>query len=134
MARQFPPPLQKRPACTGPIDWKDWPALERDLQNLKDATASAGAVDVFMTSPSPGQIGRFLPNRSYPNDEAYLARLADVMKREYRAIIDAGFVLASINLLPKRSHFSPAQAQTAKRRHRDRRRRSRYARASRAGR
>src|SRR5262249_51123669 len=57
MARQFAPPFQKRPACTGPIDWKDWPAVERDLRNLKDASAGVPGA-VFMTSPSPGQIGR----------------------------------------------------------------------------
>jgi len=93
MARQFVPPFQKRPACTGPVEWKDWPAVERDIQTLKDAAASAGADEVFMTSPSPGQIGRFLQNRYYPSDEKYLYTLADVMKREYRAIVDAGFIL-----------------------------------------
>ena len=46
-----------------------------------------------MTSPSPGQIGRFLANRYYPSDEAYLYALADVMKREYEAIARAGFTL-----------------------------------------
>jgi len=93
MARQFAPPFQKRPACTGPVEWKDWAAVERDIQTLKDAAASAGAGEVFMTSPSPGQIGRFLQNRYYPSDEKYLYTLADVMKREYRAIVDAGFIL-----------------------------------------
>ena len=93
MARQFAPPFQKRPACTGPVSWKDWPAVERDIQNLKDGAEAAGAAEVFMTSPSPGQIGRFLQNRYYPSDEKYLYTLADVMKREYKAIVDAGFVL-----------------------------------------
>ena len=93
MARQFAPPFQKRPACTGPVAWKGWPAVERDIQNLKDGAAAAGADEVFMTSPSPGQIGRFLQNRYYPSDEKYLYTLADVMKREYKAIVDAGFVL-----------------------------------------
>jgi 5-methyltetrahydropteroyltriglutamate--homocysteine methyltransferase len=93
MARQLAPPFQKRPACVGPVAWKDWPAVERDIQNLRDAAAAAGAGEVFMTSPSPGQIGRFLQNRYYPSDEKYLYTLADVMKREYRAIIDAGFTL-----------------------------------------
>jgi len=46
-----------------------------------------------MTSPSPGQIGRFLQNQYYPSDEKYLYTLADVMKREYKAILDAGFTL-----------------------------------------
>jgi 5-methyltetrahydropteroyltriglutamate--homocysteine methyltransferase len=93
MARQFAPPFQRRPACTGPVAWKDWPAMERDLQNLKDAAAASGAGEVFMTSPSPGQIGRFLQNRFYPSDEEYLYTLADVMKREYQAVVGAGFIL-----------------------------------------
>jgi len=63
MARQFAPPFQRRPACTGPVTWKDWAAVERDIQNLKDATVGGTAAGVFMTSPSPGQIGRFLANR-----------------------------------------------------------------------
>ena len=92
MARQFAPPFQKRPACTGPVEWKDFPAVERDIQNLKDATAGRSE-EVFMTSPSPGQIGRFLQNRYYPSDEKYLYTLADVMKREYQAIVQAGFLL-----------------------------------------
>jgi 5-methyltetrahydropteroyltriglutamate--homocysteine methyltransferase len=92
MARQFAPPFQKRPACTGPIEWKDWPAVERDIRNLRDA-ATGRSEEVFMTSPSPGQIGRFLQNRYYPSDEKYLYTLADVMKREYQAIVQAGFIL-----------------------------------------
>jgi len=92
MARQHAPPFQQRPACTGPIEWKDWPAVERDIQNLRDATAGT-AGEVFMTSPSPGQIGRFLQNRHYPSDEAYLYRLAEIMRREYRAMVQAGFLL-----------------------------------------
>jgi 5-methyltetrahydropteroyltriglutamate--homocysteine methyltransferase len=93
MARQFAPPFQKRPACTGPVAWKDWTAVERDIENLRDAAAAAGAQHVFMTSPSPGQIGRFLQNKFYATDEEYLYTLAEVMKREYRAIVQAGFIL-----------------------------------------
>ena len=93
MARQLAPPFQKRPACIGPVAWKDWPAVERDIQNLRDATAAGVAEAVFMTSPSPGQIGRFLTNRHYPSDEAYLYTLADVMRREYQAIVQAGLTL-----------------------------------------
>jgi 5-methyltetrahydropteroyltriglutamate--homocysteine methyltransferase len=92
MARQFAPPFQKRPACTGPVEWKDWPAVERDIRNLKDAAAGRSE-EVFMTAPSPGQIGRFLQNRYYPSDEKYLYTLADVMRREYQAIVQTGLIL-----------------------------------------
>ena len=46
-----------------------------------------------MTSPSPGQIARYLKNKYYPSEEAYVFALADVMRREYQAIVDAGFML-----------------------------------------
>jgi 5-methyltetrahydropteroyltriglutamate--homocysteine methyltransferase len=91
--RQFASPFQKRPACTGPIMWKDWPAVEKDLENLKVATASTPAQEVFVTSPSPGQIARFLHNHYYPTEEEYLYALAEVVKRQYQAITEAGFLL-----------------------------------------
>jgi len=53
----------------------------------------AEAVERFMTSPSPGQIARYLRNRHYATEEAYVYALADVMKAEYQAIVDAGFIL-----------------------------------------
>jgi len=46
-----------------------------------------------MTAVSPGQAARFLVNRHYPTHEAYIHALADVLKREYAAIVRAGFLL-----------------------------------------
>ena len=58
-ARSFTAPFQKRPACTGPIAWKNWPEVEKDIANLKAAVDGVRAEEVFMTSVSPGQkIGR----------------------------------------------------------------------------
>jgi 5-methyltetrahydropteroyltriglutamate--homocysteine methyltransferase len=93
LLKQFASPFQHRPACSGAIAWKDWPAVEADIARAKEATAAAGAQEVFMTSPSPGQIARYLKNAYYPDDQAYLDALADTMTREYRAIVAAGFVL-----------------------------------------
>ena len=53
----------------------------------------AGVEESFMTSPSPGQIARYLKNHHYKTVEEYLFTLADVMAREYRAIVEAGFIL-----------------------------------------
>src|SRR5262249_4533118 len=93
MLAYFASPFQYRPACAGPVKWKDFAALEADIALAKEATAGAEAADVFFTSPSPGQIARYLKNQHYPSEEAYLYALADVMAREYRAIVDAGLVL-----------------------------------------
>ena len=80
-------------ACSGPIAWKDRPAVERDLGNLRTAVGEPEAEEVFMTAASPGVIAYFLPNDYYPDEEAYLYALAEVMKDEYKAIVDSGFLL-----------------------------------------
>jgi 5-methyltetrahydropteroyltriglutamate--homocysteine methyltransferase len=82
-----------RPACDGPIEWKDRAAVERDTANFRAALAGVAPVEAFMTAASPGVIAHFLKNQHYPTREAYLARLVDVMKDEYDAIHRAGFVL-----------------------------------------
>ncbi len=81
------------PACNGDIRVKDPGAVQRDIANLRAAAAGAGARQLFMTAASPGVIALFLPNRHYPNREAYLAAIADAMRSEYRAIVDAGVTL-----------------------------------------
>jgi 5-methyltetrahydropteroyltriglutamate--homocysteine methyltransferase len=82
-----------RPACNGPIDWKDRGAVQTDIANLKAALESVRPSEAFMTAASPGVIAHFLRNDHYPSREAYLARLVDVMKDEYDAIHRAGFIL-----------------------------------------
>jgi 5-methyltetrahydropteroyltriglutamate--homocysteine methyltransferase len=89
----FASPFQYRPMCSGDVAWKDWPAAQADIAMAKAAMQGAKAQEYFMTSPSPGQIARYLKNRHYKTEEAYVYALADVMKREYKAIVDAGFVL-----------------------------------------
>jgi 5-methyltetrahydropteroyltriglutamate--homocysteine methyltransferase len=93
LLKQFASPFQHRPACSGPVDWKDWPAAQADIGTAKAAMQGAKAEEFFMTSPSPGQIARFLKNKYYPSEEAYVFALADVMQREYKAIVDAGLIL-----------------------------------------
>jgi len=82
-----------RPSCTGPIEWRDREAVQKDAADLKAALAGASPAEAFMTAASPGVIAHFLRNEHYPTRDAYLARLTDVMKEEYDAIVAAGFVL-----------------------------------------
>jgi 5-methyltetrahydropteroyltriglutamate--homocysteine methyltransferase len=90
---QFASPFQHRPACSGPVSWKDFAAVEADIARAKAAMSKAGVEEYFMTSPSPGQIARYLKNAHYKTVEEYLFALSDVMSREYRAIVEAGFIL-----------------------------------------
>jgi 5-methyltetrahydropteroyltriglutamate--homocysteine methyltransferase len=88
-----PGPTTTQLTCTGPLAWKDFSAVETDIANLRSATEHLPVADAFMTAASPGVIVTSIPNRHYPSDEAYLQAAAEVMKREYAAIVDAGFIL-----------------------------------------
>ncbi len=86
-------PAITRPVCSSPLEPLDQSAVETDIANLKAATEGAGVADIFMSAASPGVISAFLKNDYYPDHEAYLMALADLMKAEYDAIHRAGFVL-----------------------------------------
>lgn len=83
----------RRPACGGPIGWKDRDAGRNDIRRFKAALQGLAPREAFMTAASPGVIALFLENRFYDGQEKYLEALAEVMKEEYEAIHAAGFVL-----------------------------------------
>ena len=47
----------------------------------------------FIPAVAPGTIELQRTNDYYPTQEEYLAAIADAMKQEYRAIVEAGFIL-----------------------------------------
>jgi 5-methyltetrahydropteroyltriglutamate--homocysteine methyltransferase len=81
------------PGCVGELRYKDRSALDRDIAHLKAAAAKSNPAEAFMTAPSPGILTRFIINLHYPTEEDYVAALAEMMAVEYRAIVEAGFVL-----------------------------------------
>jgi len=98
-AREFPEYAARRatpyrrPACNAPVAWKDFAAVEKDIANLQAATTGLQVEEAFLTAVSPGTIVNFFPNRYYPTRDAYLEAVAEVMQREYEAIVQAGFLL-----------------------------------------
>jgi len=82
-----------RPTCNGPMAWKDFGAVERDIANFKEAADKAKPVGTFMTAASPGVVAFFLGNEYYKSDDEYLDALTAVMKDEFEAIANAGFLL-----------------------------------------
>ena len=93
LARQRRSPGFARPSCNGPIAWKDRSAVQADIETMWAATAATVPEEAFMTAASPGVIAHFLQNQYYPTRDEYLATLADVMKDEFEAITQAGFIL-----------------------------------------
>src|SRR5690349_17089215 len=81
------------PLNVGPIAWKRREEVDRDIANLAAAVEAAHATEAFMTAVSPGQVLFTVPTTYYASDEEYLYALANVLRDEYRAIVEAGFVL-----------------------------------------
>ena len=81
------------PCCTGPVAYHDRRPLETDLQNLTAACASARPVEAFMNAASPGVLTKFVPDRYYQDEDAYVDALASALREEYETIAKAGFIL-----------------------------------------
>jgi len=80
-------------ACTGPLSYVGHAELQKDIANFKAALAGVKYDEAYMPANTPGTIEHWLRNEHYPNEEAYLEAIADCMREEYRAIVDAGFRL-----------------------------------------
>jgi 5-methyltetrahydropteroyltriglutamate--homocysteine methyltransferase len=75
--------------CTGPLVYRGEQALRRDLDNLAAAVGD-DREDAFVPSIAPSGVG---VNDYYGSEEEYFFAVADAMAVEYRAIVDAGFLL-----------------------------------------
>jgi 5-methyltetrahydropteroyltriglutamate--homocysteine methyltransferase len=78
--------------CTGPIGY-DPSEIQRDIANFKSALSQSPPLEAFMPVVAPASFLRDARNEYYPNEEAYVFAIADALKQEYQAILDAGFLL-----------------------------------------
>ncbi|MEM6683049.1 MAG: cobalamin-independent methionine synthase II family protein [Pseudomonadota bacterium] len=86
-------PTYKRPCCIGPIAVKSMQPLDDDLAHFKAALDGKDVPEGFMNAASPGVIALFQPNEHYATQDDYLEALAEGMRPEYEAIVEAGYVL-----------------------------------------
>jgi 5-methyltetrahydropteroyltriglutamate--homocysteine methyltransferase len=77
-------------ACTGPVSYRGQEAVRRDIENLKAALQGLAPADVFMPAVAPSGVGK---NEYYRSYEEYMHAVAEALSNEYRAIVDAGFLL-----------------------------------------
>ena len=81
------------PRCVGPVAYGERQPLEMDITNLTAACAEAKPREAFMNAASPGVLTKFVPDRYYQNEDAYVEALANALKEEYERIHRAGFIL-----------------------------------------
>jgi 5-methyltetrahydropteroyltriglutamate--homocysteine methyltransferase len=86
-------PLATAPTvCEGPIAYKGEALLRQDLATLRTALEGLQVAEAFMPAIAPAMVGRG-QNRYYPSEEAYVFAIAEALRTEYRAIVEAGFIL-----------------------------------------
>ena len=81
--------------CVAPLRYVGQEAVQADIANLKAALEAVRGryVDAFLPAVAPGTIEHWLTNEHYETDDEYLDAIGEAMREEYRAIVDAGFIL-----------------------------------------
>jgi 5-methyltetrahydropteroyltriglutamate--homocysteine methyltransferase len=79
--------------CTGPVTYKGQAPLKRDIDNFKAALKDVKVEQAFMPAISPTNVEDWQRNAYYKTAEEYVFAIAEAMREEYRAIVDAGFLL-----------------------------------------
>ena len=78
--------------CTGPLNYKGHAQLGRDIDNLKRAIGNR-KVEAFMPAISPANVEDWQRNAYYKTQEEFVFAIANALREEYKAIVDAGFLL-----------------------------------------
>ena len=92
-AQTHPASTHTHMICTGPITYKGHAQLKRDIDNLKAALKGVEFEEVFMPAISPSNIEDWQKNAYYKSQEEYVFAIAEAMREEYKAIVDAGFLV-----------------------------------------
>jgi 5-methyltetrahydropteroyltriglutamate--homocysteine methyltransferase len=81
-----------RLVCRGPVKYIGQEALATDITNLQAALKGKDYTEAFMSAALPTGLAEH-DNEYYHSREEFLTALADATHEEYRAIIDAGFLI-----------------------------------------
>jgi len=76
--------------CNGPIRYIGQALVQRDIANLKAAVAKVKVEDAFLPLVAPASAFPIYRNEYYKDDESLLFALAEALREEYKAVLDAG--------------------------------------------
>ena len=79
--------------CASPIAYTGQSAVQNDIATFKTALEGVDVEEAFIPAVAPGTIEGQRRNEHYGSAEEYLFGIADAMHEEYKAIVDAGFLL-----------------------------------------
>ncbi len=79
--------------CTTDLRYVGKETLKADLENFRNALKGVDPASAFLPALAPGTIEHWLYDEHYGDKEKFLFGIADAMAEEYRAIVEAGFIL-----------------------------------------
>ena len=82
-----------RMTLTGPLTYIGQKDIQSDIANFKAALEGQNYSEAYLPAVTPGTMEHWLRNQHYTSDEEFLMACADAMHEEYKAIVDAGFLL-----------------------------------------
>ncbi len=77
--------------CTGPVTYTGHDVLQKEIGQLRAAAGSDR--EIFLTSTAPASLEVYRSNEFYSREEDFLYALAEALREEYQAIVDAGIIL-----------------------------------------
>jgi len=83
----------KRVVCDGPLTYQGQRQVAADIATFKAALAKVNVREAFLPAISPSNVEFWIRNEHYKTDEEYIFALADALREEYKAIVDAGLLL-----------------------------------------
>jgi 5-methyltetrahydropteroyltriglutamate--homocysteine methyltransferase len=84
---------QARPhwVATAPISYRGLDQLRRNIELFRSVVGPQS--EAFITSTAPASLEPYRRNEYYRTDEEFVFALAEAMRTEYQAIVEAGFIL-----------------------------------------
>jgi 5-methyltetrahydropteroyltriglutamate--homocysteine methyltransferase len=89
------PPFTEKSVITGEVKAKPADPIKQDIAVIKEALTTAGisTEDYFYPVLGPGWLDHFVWNEYYKTEEEYCFALAEIVRNDFKAVVDAGFVL-----------------------------------------
>jgi 5-methyltetrahydropteroyltriglutamate--homocysteine methyltransferase len=79
--------------CVGPIEYTGFEALQRDIDNMKNALAANGVQEGFLPVASPSSVIPDRRNEYYATEDDIMHAIATAMNAEYKKIVESGLIV-----------------------------------------
>jgi 5-methyltetrahydropteroyltriglutamate--homocysteine methyltransferase len=79
--------------CVAPLKYSGHAALKDELEDFRAALQGVKAAEAFLPANTPGTVEHWLKNEHYGSEEEFVYAIAEALREEYQAIVDAGFLL-----------------------------------------